>query len=99
MPLGDRHGEELAPSRQAVEDGAVSKERRIFMVCGRVRATTVAPRSAAAVEAASWWSEAAGVHGGDPEHVPVDRSVGQQREGGHQIDLLVAEAVQATRGR
>ncbi len=38
-----------------------SKERRILTVWGRVRATTTAPRSAAAVDASSWRSQPSGL--------------------------------------
>ena len=80
------------PSRMA----PCSKLSRNCMVWGRVNATTVAPRSAAAEPAASWLHVAVGVHGRDPQHVPVDGAVGQERHGGQEIDLLFAEAVQAT---
>ncbi len=33
----------------------------------------------------------------DAEHVPVEGPVGRARHAGHQVDLVVAETVQATR--
>ena len=80
-----------SPSRMA----PCSKLRRICMVCGRVSATTVAPRSAAADARRQLAPGAVGVHGRHAEHVPVDRAVGQQRHGRHEVDLLVGEPVEA----
>ena len=73
-----------------------SKQSRIFMVWGNVSATTVAPRSAADGRRRQLMLEPAGIEGRDPEDVPVDGSVGQERQRRHEIDLVLAEPVEAS---
>ena len=72
-----------------------ANDSRSFMVWGSVSATTVAPRAAAAVDAASWCSSPPGFMRRHPEHVPVGRTVGEQRQRGHELDLVLAEPVEA----
>ena len=67
-----------SPSRMA----PCSKLRRICMVWGSVRATTVAPRCGRRRPRGQLAPGAVGVHGRDAEHVPVDRPVRQQRHRG-----------------
>ena len=54
--LGNGKGEHLRHPGRPSSTAPGSKQSRIFMVWGSVSATTVAPRSAAAVGAASWRS-------------------------------------------
>ena len=57
-----------------------SKHSRNFMVWGSVRATTVAPRAAAAVEAASWCRSPSGFMAETPSTFQLIGRSGQQRQ-------------------
>ena len=86
----------LAPSGQAVEDGAGLEREPDLHGVGQGRGPPRwRPVGPPLVEAPSWCSRPSGVHGRDAEDVPVDGAVGQQRQRRHEIDLLVTEPVEA----
>ncbi len=72
-----------------------SKQSRSFMVWGKVSATTVAPRCRCGRRRLELVLEPVGIEGRHPEHVPVGGTVGQQRQGRHQLDLVLAEPIEA----
>ncbi len=82
-PAGRRGWRRARSSAESAWCGAASARR------------TVAPRSAAARPRSQLAPRAVGVHGRHPEDVPVDRAVGQQGHGGHEVDLVLGEPVEA----
>ena len=93
--LGRREGEDLAPARQAVEDGAVLEAQAHLHGVGQRQRHHGRPAGGGGRPGGQLAPGAVGVHGRDAEDVPVDRSVRQQRHGGQEVDVLLAEAVQA----
>ena len=63
---------------------------------GMVRATIFPPAAAAADRGGQLVLNAIGGTGVDGQHVPVERPLGGHAHGGHQVDLLGGEGVQAS---
>ena len=81
------------PSRMA----PCSKLSRSCMVWGSVSATTVAPRAAAAVPAASWLQAPSGFMAETPSTFQLTGRSASSDMVGEEVDVLVGEAVEAAR--